>query len=1085
MCTQAVSKVLFLFIVVVAIDSTAGQTASLSLSSGSGAPGATVTLNVSLATNGTLPAAVQWDLLYSTSDLSPGAGTFYATGAAATLAGKQATCGTPTSGDIRCVVAGFNSTAIANGVLATVTLQIAPTTTSTSTQVTLSNLLASDGSSTPQLVPIASPGAATITIAQSSGGGPPALSTLSCTPGSLAPPGSATCTVSLTGAVSNSTVVKLSSANALLVSVPASVTLTSGSSKTFTAAAPSAVSTITPVLLTASLGVNSRNFSLGLTPAAGTQPSVSSVVCSPSTVSGGTQTSCTVYLTSVAPSGGTLVQLSSSNANAFPPQSVTVPAGSSSAGFSVSTAVVTSVQTSAVLATASGGPQSTTLTIQPVSGPSTLASVTCNPSTVIPGGSSTCTVWLTSGAPSGGITVAFSSSSPQVSLPGSILIPTGGTSANVTATASTGASGGNVTILASANKVVQSTVLTVALAGAQAGLTCAPATVQTPGASSCTLRLQSAAAFDTLVLLHSSNPSLTVPPSITIATGNVSATFTATAAAVSANTTALLTAANQNASQSLTLLARVTTNVTATSISCSPATLTAGGTSACQIGLSGPVPGGVSIQLSSSSTQISVPPFVQPAAGSTSAPFIAISSLIDHDERAQFNANLGSSSAQTTLALVGIKPVGLACAPKTLQSGSPSNCQVTLNSGQAATPITLALASGDPHVKVPVSVSSRAGQATIGFQAITMVVRSNQTIPLSATYKGITVQDKVTLTPQAPVLTVPARQTVLPGKSLTFTISASDPAGLPVTLSIAGLPSNASFNPNSGTFTWYPATTQAGLYIVHFTGTNAAGISTTQDVVLEVTSSTPVISMLTNSASYVQEGCSPGAVATLLGTGFVKAGAKSAASGPLPTEVNGLRVKVNGTYLPVLYAAESVANFQCPQLAPGDSVSLTIESDTGTSSSLASQMQFATPGIFTLDGSGKGQGAILIANTAKIAMTPAAGIPGQPATPQGWISIYATGLGATDVAVQEGAPAPSKPLARVKAPVDVLVDGQTAKVTFAGLAPGYAGLYVVNAQVPAAVLPGNAVSVQIAVHLPGGTVALSNLVTIAVAAAGN
>jgi hypothetical protein len=145
MCRQTLGKVLFLFIAALAVDRAMAQTASLGLSAASGAPGATVTLNVSLTTNGTLPAAVQWDILYSTSDLSPGTGTFYATGAAATLAGKLATCSTLAAGDIRCVVAGLNSTAIANGVLATVTLQIASTTTKTSTQVTLSNLAASDG----------------------------------------------------------------------------------------------------------------------------------------------------------------------------------------------------------------------------------------------------------------------------------------------------------------------------------------------------------------------------------------------------------------------------------------------------------------------------------------------------------------------------------------------------------------------------------------------------------------------------------------------------------------------------------------------------------------------------------------------------------------------------------------------------------------------------------------------------------------------------------------------------------------------------------------------------------------------------
>ncbi|HET9318655.1 MAG TPA: putative Ig domain-containing protein, partial [Bryobacteraceae bacterium] len=733
-----------------------------------------------------------------------------------------------------------------------------------------------------------------------------------------------------------------------------------------------------------------------------------------------------------------------------------------------------------------GTPQSATLTIQPApSGPATLAAVSCNPGTVLPGGSSTCTVSLTKGAPAHGITVALSSSNPQVSLPGAILIPAGGTSATVTATAAIGAGGGIATILASATSVVQSTVLTIAAAGGKAGMVCAPAVVQTPGTANCTLSLQSPAPFNTLVLLSSSSPSLTVPPSITIGAGLTSATFTATATAVSASTTALVSAPSQSASQSLTLLIAVKTDVTVTSVSCSPTTLTGGGAGACQIGLSGAVPGGVSIQLSSSSTQVTVPAFVQPPAGSTSAPFIATSTLIDHDEKAQFIANLGSSSAQTNLSLIGVKPVGLACAPTTLQSGSPLNCRVTLNSGQAATPIALALASSDPHVKVPVTVSSQAGQASIGFQASTTVVRANQTITLSAGFKSSAVQSTVTLTPQAPVLTVPGLQVVLPGKAVTFTVSASDPAGLSVALSIAGLPPNAGFNPNSGTFSWYPQATQTGLYIVHFTGTNLAGVSTTQGVVIEVTSSTPVISMLANAASFTDDGCSPGAVATLLGTGFVKAGAKSAQSGPLPTELNGLRVKVNDAYMPVLYAGENAVNFQCPQLAAGSPVSLTVESDTGTSSTFSSQMNFAAPGIFTLDGSGKGQGAILIANTNKLAMTPVSGIPGQLATPGGWVSIYATGLGPTDVKISTGAPAPLNPLAKVTAPLDVLVDGQKAEVNFAGLAPGYNGLYVVNAQVPAATLAGSAVPVQIAVHLPDGTVALSNSVTIAVSPAGN
>ena len=44
-------------------------------------------------------------------------------------------------------------------------------------------------------------------------------------------------------------------------------------------------------------------------------------------------------------------------------------------------------------------------------------------------------------------------------------------------------------------------------------------------------------------------------------------------------------------------------------------------------------------------------------------------------------------------------------------------------------------------------------------------------------------------------------------------------------------------------------------------------------------------------------------------------------------------------------------------------------------------------------------------------------------------------------------------------PVTVTIGGQPATVQFAGLSPGFAGLYQINAVVPAGVTPGNAVAV--------------------------
>ncbi|HLM99045.1 MAG TPA: putative Ig domain-containing protein [Bryobacteraceae bacterium] len=382
-------------------------------------------------------------------------------------------------------------------------------------------------------------------------------------------------------------------------------------------------------------------------------------------------------------------------------------------------------------------------------------------------------------------------------------------------------------------------------------------------------------------------------------------------------------------------------------------------------------------------------------------------------------------------------------------------------------------------------MSTQAGQPTVSFQGSTAYVSADQSVTVGASYHGVALQATVTLTPAPPVLTVPGVQAVAPGRGVTFTVSATDPAGLTVSLSVSNLPPNSSFNPNTGVFNWAPQTSQVGQYSVAFTATNSAQVSATEDVAIEVQSSTPVISSLTNAASFVNTGCSPGAVGALLGTGFVATGAKSAEVSPLPTTIDGLHVQGNGNDLPVFYVSEDQVNFQCPSGAPGASVALTIQSGTGASSPLSTTMQFASPGIFTIDGSGKGQGAVLVAGTANVAMTKTKGVKSEPAERGGYISIYATGLGATNVDVAPGAPAPSDPLAEVVAPVDVLLGGDAAEVTFAGLVPGYTGLYVVNAKIPASASIGPAIPLLIAVHLPDGTVVKSNVVTIAVAPAGN
>jgi uncharacterized protein (TIGR03437 family) len=168
------------------------------------------------------------------------------------------------------------------------------------------------------------------------------------------------------------------------------------------------------------------------------------------------------------------------------------------------------------------------------------------------------------------------------------------------------------------------------------------------------------------------------------------------------------------------------------------------------------------------------------------------------------------------------------------------------------------------------------------------------------------------------------------------------------------------------------------------------------------------------------------------------------------------------------------ANLQIPWQAAG----LTSAPVTAAVAGLTSAPETATiaafsPGIFTMNQSGSGQGAVEVASTGLLA-----GPTGPGSTPVArgqYIAIYGTGLGPVSNQPATGAAALATPLSATPTLPAVTIGGVAAQVSFSGLAPGFAGLYQVNALVPAAVTPGNAVSLVLSI---GGV--QSNLVTIAV-----
>jgi hypothetical protein len=76
----------------------------------------------------------------------------------------------------------------------------------------------------------------------------------------------------------------------------------------------------------------------------------------------------------------------------------------------------------------------------------------------------------------------------------------------------------------------------------------------------------------------------------------------------------------------------------------------------------------------------------------------------------------------------------------------------------------------------------------------------------------VTLSDGTISVNRPPVLDSIGNMTVDEGELLTFSVSANDQDGDPLTYSASGVPSGATFDPDTQTFTWTPSYRQAGSY---------------------------------------------------------------------------------------------------------------------------------------------------------------------------------------------------------------------------------------------------------------------------------
>ena len=388
--------------------------------------------------------------------------------------------------------------------------------------------------------------------------------------------------------------------------------------------------------------------------------------------------------------------------------------------------------------------------------------------------------------------------------------------------------------------------------------------------------------------------------------------------------------------------------------------------------------------------------------------------------------------------------VGFTMAATTTSGGS----WLTVPSGQLSTPMV---------ASVSVNVAGLTPATYSGTITITPTGGTAVTIPVSLVIQGL---PTVSATPSSLSFSYrlgdanPAAQTItVAGGSSTLTFSAT-PAStggwLSVTPTTGSTPGTVSVSVDGSKLS---TGTQSGTVTV--AGTGGATGSTTITVTVIVTAPLPTVTSIKNGASFQGTGVAPGEIVSLFGT-FIGPATPAVATldstGKVSTTLSGVQVLFNGVAAPLAYVSATQINAVVPyELAGRVETSVWVSYRGQTSNSVPLPVVTTAPGIYTLNQSGSGPGAIFNQDYTYNGSS-------NPALKGATVMIFATGEGQTNPFGVTGKvnPVVLKDLPVPLLPVAVTVDGQPANYSFAGGAPGWvSGLLQINVQIPLNVRTGD------------------------------
>lgn len=210
-----------------------------------------------------------------------------------------------------------------------------------------------------------------------------------------------------------------------------------------------------------------------------------------------------------------------------------------------------------------------------------------------------------------------------------------------------------------------------------------------------------------------------------------------------------------------------------------------------------------------------------------------------------------------------------------------------------------------------------------------------------------------------------------------------------------------------------------------------------------------------NGASFAPVGSpiAPGQFLALFGTGLGPAN-PVVASAPFPNTLGGVTVTIQDRPAPIYFVSANQMSVLVPFATSGTSAEIVVRNGTQESNRVTVPVSRTSPGIYSQPQNGIGPGAVLKSDFSLLTSA-------NPARRGDTILIYLTGLGTLDPALRDGVAASTTVLSRVTDSVNVYIGGIKATVSFAGAAPGFAGLYQLNVVVPNGAPVGSAVALAV------------------------